>query len=191
MYLRPAVQTDPATIRSLMRAALVLLLALPVPALAQPLVVRIGRVGEVVAPEAGPSEPPRPGNVAGTTPVLDPKFLTLGTAIDGAPCRQFGLEFRALNLPPGAVVPVVIQLTHPTWTRPDGQSGTTETNISSVSGERWTYIGYTLEEEWSMVPGPWTFTISQGPRVLATTTFTVAVEPGQRVPPEGCSAPTS
>ena len=174
------------------RAAIVtLLLAAPLPALAQPLSVRIGRVGEVVAAEAGPSEPPRPGNVAGTTPVLDPKFLQLGTAIEGTPCRQFGLEFRAVNLPPGVTVPVMIQLTHPLWTRPDGQSGTTETNVSSVSADRWTYIGYTLEEEWSLVPGPWTFTISQGPRVLATTTFNVAVEPGQHIPREGCSAPTS
>ena len=178
MNLRPVILVAP-------------LLAVSLPAVAQQLVVRIGRVGEVVAPEAGPSEPPRPGNVAGTTPVLDPKFLQLGTAIEGVPCRQFGLEFRALNLPAGATVPVLIQLTHPLWTRPDGQTGTTETNLSSVSADRWTYIGYTLEEDWSLVPGPWTFTISQGPRVLATTTFTVAVEPNQKIPAEGCSAPTS
>ena len=175
--------------RSLVLAAL--MVVAPASAYADQLVVRIGRVGEVVAPEAGPSEPPRPGNVAGTTPVLDPKFLQLGTEIEGTPCRQFGLEFRAVNLPPGVTSPVMVQLSHPLWTRPDGQSGTTETNISSVSADRWTYVGYTLEESWSLVPGPWTFTISQGPRVLATAHFDVTVEPGQKIPPEGCSAPTS
>ena len=176
----------------MIRAWFALLVGLaPVSAFADPLVLQVGRVGEVVAPEAGPSLPPRLGNVAGTTPVLDPKFLQLGTQIDGAPCRQFGLEFRALNLPPGATSDVMVQLTHPLWTRPDGQTGTMETNVSSVSADHWTYVGYTLEEAWSMVPGTWTFTISQGPRVLATTSFNVSAEPGQTIPADGCSAPTS
>ncbi len=171
--------------------AAVMLVAGPAGAEAEQLKVQIGRIGEVVAPEAGPAEPPRPGNVAGTTPVLDPKFLHLGTEIEGVPCRQFGLEFRALNLAPGAAATVLVQLSHPLWTRPDGQTGTTESNLSTVTSDRWTYVGYTLEEEWSLVPGPWSFTISQGPRVLATTSFNVAVEPGQVVPKDGCSAPTS
>ena len=172
-------------------AAALLLLALCRPALADQLLLRVGRSGEVSAPEAGPSEPPRPGNVAGTTPVLDPKFIHLGPDVDGVYCRQFGLEFRAVNLPPGANVPVVVRLDHPLWTRPDGQSGTTEINVSSVSADRWTYVGYTLEESWSLTPGTWTFTISQGPRVLAVSSFNVSVEPGQQLPAEGCSAPTS
>ena len=176
-------------IRAVIAAAV--LAGAPGAAFADQLVVRIGRIGEVMAAEAGPSEPPRPGNVAGTTPVQDPRFLQLGTEIEGTPCRQFGLEFRAVNLPPGVSVPVVVQLSHPLWTRPDGKSGTMETNISDVTADRWTYVGYTLEEQWSMVPGTWTFTISQGPRVLATANFNVSVEPGQTVPAEGCSAPTS
>ncbi len=176
-------------IRALLAAALVV--AGSAASHADPLVVRIGRTGEVSAPEAGPAEPPRAGNVAGTTPVLEPQFLTLGSEIEGAPCRQFGLEFRAVNLPPGADAAVLVQLSHPLWTRPDGQSGTMETNISSVTSDRWTYVGYTLEENWSLVPGPWTFTISQGPRVLATANFNVSVEPGESVPVEGCSQPTS
>ena len=185
-------RSHPAGRRRMIRVWFALLLGLaPAPALADQLVVRIGRIGEVVAPEAGPAEPPRPGNVAGTTPVGDPKFLQLGPEIEGTPCRQFGMEFRAVNLPPGATSQVLVQLTHPLWTRPDGQTGTTETNVSSVSSDRWTYVGYTLEESWSLVPGRWTFTISQGPRVLVTTQFNVTVEPGQTMPADGCSAPTS
>ena len=163
------------------------------PALADPpLALRLGRAGEVVAPEAGPSQPPLPGNVAGTTPVLDPRFIHLGPDVEGTYCRQFGIEFRASNLPAGSIEPVVVQLSHPLWTRPDGQSGTVETNVSNVSSDRWTYVGYTLEESWSLVPGTWTFTISQGPRVLATSSFNVSVDSDQqRLPPGGCSAPTS
>ena len=163
----------------------------PAAASAEQLVVRIGRIGSVVAQESGPSEPPRPGNVAGTTPVFDPKFIQLGTEIEGTACRQFGMEFRAVNLPHGEESTVVVQLTHPLWSRPDGQTGTMETNSSVVSVDRWTYVGYTLEEAWSMVPGPWTFTVSQGPRVLATATFNVRIEPGQQVPQAGCDATTS
>ena len=86
-----------------MALAAFLLTCAPVSAFADQLIVRIGRVGEVMAPEAGPSEPPRPGNVAGTTPVLDPKFLQLGTDVDGTPCRQFGLEFSRDELATGCV----------------------------------------------------------------------------------------
>ena len=175
-------------IRALLAAVLI---ATPAVSMADPLRIQIGRIGEVVAQEAGPSEPPRPGNVAGTTPVMDPKYIHLGPDVDGAPCRQFGVEFRATNLPPGATSEVMVQLSHPLWTRPDGQTGTTETNISVVTSDHWTYVGYTLEESWSLVPGPWTFTFTDGARVLGTTTFNVSVEPGQTVPKDGCSATTS
>ena len=121
----------------------------------------------------------------------DPRFLRLGPDIDGTFCRQFGMEFRAANLRPGEVAPVLIQLEHPLWTLPDGQSGTTETNVSTASADRWSYTGYTLEEPWSLVPGTWTFTVIQGPRVLARASFNVTVEPDQHLPSAGCDAPTS
>ncbi len=177
-----------------LRAALLLASSIGVmPALAHadPLKIVIGRIGEVLAPEAGPPEPPPPGNLAGTSPVHDPRFLQLGADVDGAPCRQFGLEFRAVNLPPGTTAPVTVQLTHPLWTLPDGRTGTTETNVSTVSPDRWTYVGYTLEEPWSLVSGTWTFTISQGPRILGSASFQVSAEPDAKIPVEGCSAPTS
>ena len=178
VHLRRFVDPTARTRAAALAATLVLV---AMPALADPLILRVGRAGEVVAPEAGPAEPPRPGNVAGTTPVLDPKFLTLGPDVEGTPCRQFGLEFKAVNLPPGVAVPVVVRLDHPLWTRPDGISGTSELNVSNVQADKWTYVGYTLEEQWSLVPGDWTFTISQGPRVLAVSKFNVSVEPGQTV----------
>ena len=161
------------------------------PAWADPLVLQVGRLGEVVAPEAGPPEPPRPGNVVGSTPVLTPRFTHLGPEVDGVYCKQFGLEFRAANLPPGNVATVTVQLQHPLWTLPDGRTSTSETNVSGVVADHWTYTGYTLEEPWALVPGTWTFTISQGPRVLAVASFNVAVESGQQAPTDGCSTPTS
>ena len=161
------------------------------PAMAASLAVQMGRMGEVVAEEAGPPEAPRPGNVVGSTPVRPPRFVHLGSDVTGVFCRQFGLEFRAANLPPGEAAAVVVQLQHPLWTLPDGRTSTMETNVSGIDADHWSYTGYTLEEGWSLVPGRWTFTISQGPRVLAVADFDVTVEPGQTEPVNGCEVPTS
>lgn len=158
---------------------------------ADPLALVIGRVGEVTAEEVGPAQPPRPGNIAGIDSVRDPRFTHLGTSVQGAFCKQFGLEFKAANLAPGETALVQVTLDHPLWTRPDGVSGTREVNFNNVSADRWSYTGYTLEEDWSLVPGPWTFTISQGPRVLATVTFDVTVaQTGQHMTQENCDAPS-
>ncbi len=171
--------------------AAALLLASTGLAAAEPLRLEVGRVGEVLAPEAGPPEPPRPGNVVGSTPVSTPRFVHLGTDVVGVYCKQFGLEFRALNLPPDGEAPVTIRLDHPLWRLPDGRTSTAETNLGGVVSDHWAYTGYTLEEPWALVPGAWTFTISQGPRVLAVTSFNVSVEMGQAEPQDGCTTPTS
>ena len=160
-------------------------------AMADPLRVTIGRVGQVVAQEAGPPEPPRPGNVVGSTPVLAPTFTHLGSDIAGVFCGQFGLEFRAANLPTGVVQPVTVTLQHPLWTLPDGRTSTQEVNSSFVSPDRWTYSGYTLEESWALVPGTWSFIVSDGTRVLGSASFNVTVNPGQTPPKDGCTALTS
>ena len=168
-----------------------LLLAAPGLARAEPLRLEVGRLGEVVAQEAGPSEPPRPGNVVGSTPVLTPRFTHLGADIVGVYCKQFGLEFRAVNLPPDGEAAVTVRLDHPLWRLPDGRTSTAETNLSGVAADHWSYTGYTLEEPWALVPGTWTFTISQGTRQLAVTSFNLSVESGQTPPGEGCTALTS
>ena len=158
---------------------------------ADPLQIEIGRVGEVTAEEVGPPQPPLPGNIAGIDAVRDPKFTHLGTDIQGTFCKQFGLEFQAANLPPGQSAVVQVTLDHPLWHRPDGVSGTREVNLNTVTSDRWSYTGYTLEEDWSLVPGPWTFTISEGPRVLATVTFNVSVaQSGQHITEGACDAPS-
>ncbi len=64
----------------------------------------IGRLGEVSAPDAGPTVPPKPGNVVGSTPVRTPRYITLGPEIEGAFCKQFGFEFRARDLPPAMAI---------------------------------------------------------------------------------------
>ena len=161
------------------------------PVLAEPLSVEIGRIGEVAAPEAGPTVPPKPGNVVGSTAVGTPRFLTLGPDLDGAYCKQFGFEFRARDLPASLSMPVEVRLDHPLWTLPDGRTSTREVNDSAVSSDRWSYSGYTLEEPFSLVPGAWTFSVMLGDTVLATARFNVTVEPGQKMPAAGCAVPTS
>ncbi len=169
---------------------LVLLLAAG-PCAARPFAVTIGRMGEVSAQDAGPTVPPRPGNVVGSTPVHDPRFMTQGPDVEGAFCKQFGFEFRAADLPAPLAVPVEVRLDHPVWTLPDGRTSTRESNENAISADRWSYSGYTLEEPWSLVPGAWTFTVVSGETVLASVTFNVTVEPGQQMPAAGCDVPTS
>ncbi len=158
---------------------------------ANPLEVEIGRIGEVTAADAGPTTPPLPGNVVGSTPVLDPRYVTQGPEVEGAFCKQFGFEFRARNLPAPLSMPVEVRLDHPLWTLPDGRTSTREVNGSGIDSDHWTYSGYTLEESWSLVPGTWTFSVMAGGAVLATASFNVTVEPGQHMPEGGCAAPTS
>ncbi len=157
---------------------------------ADPLEVQIGRVGEVTAEAVGAPRPPRPGNVANWAPWRNVHFIHLGTHIEGVFCKQFAVEFRAANLAPGDTAIVQVTLDHPLWTRPDGVSGTREVGHATLSGGDWNDAGYSLEEDWSLVPGPWTYTISQGARVLASVTFEVTVEhAGQHMAEGKCDPP--
>lgn len=158
---------------------------------ADPLAVQIGRVGEVSAETVGLPRPPRPGNVAASTPWRNVHFTHLGTDIAGAFCKQFAVEFRAANLAQGETALVQVTLDHPLWTRPDGVSGTREMDYATLSGDQWNDTGYSLTEDWSLTPGPWTFTISQGARVLASVTFQVTVDhAGQHMTAGMCNPPS-
>ena len=158
---------------------------------ADPLAVEIGRVGEVVSEAVGAPRPPRPGNVAPRSAWRNVRFTHLGTDIEGAFCKKFAVEFRAANLAEGETALVQVTLDHPLWVRPDGVSGTREVDYATLSGQHWNHTGYSLEEDWSLVPGPWTYTISQGGRVLASVTFDVTVaHPGQHMAAGACDPPS-
>jgi hypothetical protein len=150
-----------------------------------PLQLEVAGAGEVVAQDVGEAKL-LPGNLAGVTGVTSPKLIHPGHRIDGAYCRQFGFSFHATNLAPGVSAPVTVQVTHPLWRLPDGRSGTVEMWTSVLEGNRWSYVGYSFTEAWSLVPGTWTFTVSQDGRVLTEQSFQLDVAPGQTMPLQGC-----
>jgi hypothetical protein len=157
---------------------------------AAPLQLEVAGAGEVVAQDIGEATL-LPGNLASVTGVGTPKLIRPGHRIEGIYCHQFGFSFRATNLPADQIVPVTVQVTHPRWTLPDGRSGTQETWTSALKGREWGYVGYAFTEAWSLVPGTWSYTVSQGERVLTQQNFQLDVAPGQTMPSQGCVAAVS
>jgi Domain of unknown function (DUF3859) len=156
------------------------------PVLADPLQIEIANAGETYTQEVGAPKL-MPGNLAEVTAVTSPILMHAGTHITGKYCHQFGFSLRAINLPANQVVVFDVHVTHPLWKLPDGRSGTDEAWTTSIQGSRWGYIGYSLTEPWSLEPGTWTFTLSQGLRILATQSFELEVAPGQTMPADGCA----
>ncbi len=156
------------------------------PVRADPLQIEIANAGETFTREVGAPKL-MPGNLAEVTAVTSPVLMHAGTQIEGKYCHQFGFSLRATNLPPNQTAIFDVHVRHPRWTLPDGRSGTDETWTTSIEGNRWGYIGYSLTEEWSLQPGTWIFTLSQGLRVLATQSFELNVAPGQTMPSDGCA----
>jgi hypothetical protein len=148
--------------------------------------LEVAGAGEVVAQDIGEATL-LPGNLAAVTGVASPKLIHAGHRIEGAYCHQFGFSFHALNLAPDETIPVTVQVTHPRWTLPDGRSGTQETWTSALEGNHWGYVGYSFTEAWSLVPGTWSFTMSQGTHVLTQQNFQLDVAPGQILPLDGCA----
>jgi hypothetical protein len=156
------------------------------PALADTPQIEIANVGETYTQEVGAPKL-MPGNLAEVTAVTSPILMHAGTRITGKFCHQFGFSLRATNLPPNKIAVFDVHVKHPLWTLPDGRSGTDEAWTTSIEGGRWGYIGYSLTEPWSLQPGTWTFTLTQGLRVLATQSFELEVAPGQIMPADGCA----
>jgi hypothetical protein len=156
------------------------------PVQAAPVQVEVAGAGEVMAHDVGEAKV-LPGNLAGVAGVTSPVLIRPGHRITGEYCRQFGFSFRAINLPAGQVVPIEVQVVHPLWTLPDGRTGTQENWTSVLDGNHWGYVGYAFTESWSLQPGTWTFTLSQGGRMLTQQSFELEVEPGQTLPPDGCT----
>jgi len=161
------------------------------PVQAQVLAVEIGQVGTIEPADPDPPTiPPEGGNLVGSSAQKPKRYLHLGNQIDAKYCTLFGFEFRAPNLPAPLTMPVTVQLDHPLWVRPDGRSGTRE-RYPNVLHQDWSYSGYHLEESWTLVPGTWTFSVMMGDTVLASQSFDLKVDPGQKFPAGGCGAPLS
>jgi hypothetical protein len=152
--------------------------------------LEVAGAGEMVTQDTGEATQ-LPGNLASVQSVKAPKVIRPGHRIEGVYCHEFGFSFRATNLPAGQTATVSVQLTHPLWTLPDGRTGTQEVWTNTLKGDGWSYIGYAFSEDWSLVPGSWEYTISQGDHVLTQQNFQLDVAPGQTLPLQGCAAAVS
>lgn len=119
-----------------------------------------------------------------------PRLIARTDRIELAACTRFGLEYRAVNLPPGAVEIAQVRVDHPLLTRPDGQRSAADSyDVPLRSTIGWT--GFDFDETWEMVPGTWTFSLRYAGRVLASQRFVVTPAPDSQAEPKPCSPPVA
>ena len=85
----------------------------------------------------------------------------------------FGYQFVVEGTPTGSHLPVVVSVRHPPFQRPGQEQSEQETWNQTVEVGMPSYAGYSLDEEWKMVPGQWSVQVFHGPRLLAEKAFTV------------------
>ena len=162
------------------RLLLLASLAAAGPALAQELTVEVLNRGEYVAERGGePDADLKADTLSGVSAVTQPRFTRPGTEIEGRFCGSFGVMFRVRGIPPGETAVLTVRMSHPRMVRPDGVAGTEDTYEVRVN-QAPSWVGFTFAESWSLVPGPWIITLSQGGRDLAQQGFNVrrADDPG-------------
>ena len=138
-----------------------------------------------------------PGMLAGSSGVtgrvssVGARLVRRTVRIEAGPCRRFGAWFQPRHPLPDGILPITARLTHPVMVRPDGRSGTVESD-AGVLGDEPMLSGFSFTFDWEMVPGTWTFAVLSGDRVLAEQVFEVLGPPtGTVMPPGGCDAPLS
>ena len=163
-----------------MRTALLfaILLAAPLPALAETRVDRIDIVGtgtyEIRAGQETPAADTPTGEVTGVETATN---LEKTTSINGRVGVEFGLQYVVVGEPAGAEIPLdfVILYPQPGLADPDKAKPVRESRYSRAKkiGDT-VYLGYGFENEWEVAPGTWTFQIWYQGKKLAEQSFTVA-----------------
>ncbi len=182
----PAVVALPAAL------ALCAVLARPAAAADQPDIF-IAQYGEYTVQREDPLSGTPQGSSGVTERVssVGARLLRRTARIAAGPCRRFGVWFQVRPPVPAWGVPITTRLTHPVMIRPDGQSGTVETDEGLLFEEP-ALSGFSFTYDWEMVPGTWTFSVLSGGKVLAEQAFEVTAPPaGTALPPGGCDAPVS
>ena len=126
------------------------------------------------------------------TIVTNIKRLQTTTNIPARLCITFGLEYRIAGAPSGAEVPIKMVTRFPKQGlyNPDTKQTAyrDETLVNRTIGKAH-FRSYTLENEWELVPGVWTFELWYQGRKLVEQSFSL-VKPcancDQGPPPKGC-----
>jgi hypothetical protein len=155
-------------------------------------VLRITGFGVIAATEVGDRDQ---ATIMGNEPVRtvdDVRLLKRTDRIRARLCLRFGVLFEAESLAAGERVEVMIRSTHPGLLSPDGTQSTGITYPSAVEGGRPGYVGYTFDQAWELVSGPWTFAVMYQGRVLVEQRFDVVIpSDGGRPLPGACNVPIS
>lgn len=119
------------------------------------------------------------------------RLLRRTSRVEARLCVRFGAWFAAVGTGPDGMLPIVSRLTHPVLVRPDGRSGTEETDEGVLTGTP-SLSGFRFDHPWEAVPGTWTFAVLSGGKVLAEQSFEVVPPPGGAGTDDGsCDAPVS
>jgi hypothetical protein len=93
----------------------------------------------------------------------------------------FGIRFTVRGLPAGATVRLRKVVSYPLMRRPDGSTSTGyETAIELPAGRDGSLTateGYSLDDDFELLPGPWTIEIWLGDRRLVGKTFSLVSPP--------------
>ena len=116
-----------------------------------------------------------PGAIAGARhSVSKVKLIESTTNIVARVGMSFGFRVRMPGKATGVVVPCSTKCIHAKLTDPSsGRSSEVEQwDTSALAGEE-AYIGYTFDNEWELVPGPWTIQVFMDSKLMIEKTFNV------------------
>lgn len=114
--------------------------------------------------------------------VSNRRNLQVTATVPARVCVSFGFEYVLLGTPTGAEVPVRMVTRFPAVGVRNPETGVTtyhhETVVLRTIGHVH-FRSYTLEKEWEVVPGIWTFELWYGDRKLADRSFTLSQSCGE------------
>lgn len=122
--------------------------------------------------------------VGRTNQLSNIRKLRATTTVEGRLGVSFGLEYKLWGKPGGASVPVTIVVILPkAGLRNPANPGPTfrehwRPSAQVIGGQ--TMVGYTLENDWEVVPGLWTFEIWSEDQKLGEQAFCVVTERAPR-----------
>jgi len=116
-----------------------------------------------------------PGSLTGVRHAVAKVALIQSTT--NVPARigtSFGFRVKFDGKPSDVLVPCMAKCLHPKLTDPtSGRSSEVDQwNISGLTGKDG-YIGYTLDNDWELVPGPWTLQVFLDSKLVVEKTFNV------------------
>jgi len=122
---------------------------------------------------------PQSDSLSGTQHIVDNIVLRRQTtAIPAELGLNFGMHFKVVGSPDGALAPLRIVTIFPGvgLTNPDtGQTRYSSSSDTQVKVGSTSFHGYGFDHPWERVPGVWTFQVWSGERLLASQSFTIAL----------------